>query len=296
MEHPHPTLFEAQRWICLQHHGYCFISTPARGATGIPTTPQRKGGLSASCPPLELLTPPKRLGGRVLPSSLPSLSLPPISATPRPPLSPLLPLAPRARAPALLPGLVSARGAPRAGCQVTCVSDNLSQSGPGGPPRSPLVGPGLARLGAGPGTDQLFPELHNNKRTRTGRRPPGQPPQRRSRPAAATSAPARPPARRPPASRKCRRRRGARSLPSPPPPPCRDARRPRGPAGDGKPAPLPRDPPRPLRTSRIPEPARTCGESTSRPPVPVSVVAGTWGVPGLRWPLNTSSQTVATAR
>lgn len=108
--------------------------------------------------------------------------------------------------------------------------------------------------------------------------------------------PARPPsARRPPASRKCRRRRGARSLPSPPPPPCRDARRPRGPAGDGKPAPLPRDPPRPLLTSRIPEPARTCRESTSRPPVPVSVVAGTWGVPGLRWPLNTSSQTVATA-
>lgn len=118
-------------------------------------------------------------GGRALLLLVP---LAPTSASARPLFSTLLPLATSVlRLPLLLPGLVSARGAPPTQCQVTCVSDNLSQGGPGGPRAADWSAGGWRGSGRGREADQLFPELHNNKRTRTGRLPPGQPPQRRSR-------------------------------------------------------------------------------------------------------------------
>lgn len=97
-------------------------------------------------------------------------------------------------APALLPGLVSAPGGPPAPRQVTCVGDNLSQGGPGGPRAADWSARGWRGSGRGWEADQLFPELHNNKRTRTGRRTPGQRPQRRS-PARRSYLSARPPRR-----------------------------------------------------------------------------------------------------
>jgi hypothetical protein len=163
---------------CLQHRDYWFLSTLTRGATTIPNQPLSKRGLSALYPHSGLLTQPKRLRGSGSSPLGPAGShhgqsraavLPPPPAHPE--CSP---------APALLPGLVSAPGAPPAQCQVTCVSDNLSQGGPGGPRAADWSACGWRGSGRGWEADQLFPELHNNKRTRTGRRRPGQRPQRRS--------------------------------------------------------------------------------------------------------------------
>lgn len=165
---------------CLQHHDYWLIISTllARGTTGILNHRLGNRALSALYPHSGLLIQPKRFpgsgsslgpaGSHLGQSGAPVLSPPPA----RPECSP---------APALLPRLVSARGAPPAQCQVTCVSDNLSQGGPGGPRTADWSAWDWRGSGRSREADQLFPELHNNKRTRTGRRPPGQRPQRRSR-------------------------------------------------------------------------------------------------------------------
>lgn len=145
------------------------------------------------CPPSGLLTHPQWLWAPaflnfLLPSLAPAggshLSQSPAVLFP-PPARPE-----SARAPALLPGLVSAPGAPRAGCQVTCVSDNLLQGGPPESPRSRLVGLGLARLGAGPGSRSAVPRAAQQQkdpdglaaaRKATGAQEPG-PPQLPQRP------------------------------------------------------------------------------------------------------------------
>lgn len=179
----------------------------------------------------------------------------------------------------MLPGLVSARGAPPTQCQVTCVSDNLSQGGPGGPRAADWSARGWRGSGRGREADQLFPELHNNKRTRTGRRPPGHRRSEGARPAAATSAPA-----APLGSRKCGDTGGRAAVGWPlsdfptRPSPYRDVH---GDTGllrvtetcsvTPRPAPTPPD------LARIAEPAPV-GRALPVVSVLISSITGTWGV------------------
>lgn len=113
---------------------------------------------------------------------LPSLPLEgPISVSPRP-FSSLLPLAQRALGlPLCCPGLFLPRARRGLGARSRALVTTSCRAAPRSPRAADWSAWGWRGSGRGREADQLFPELHNNKRTRTGWRPLGKRPELRSR-------------------------------------------------------------------------------------------------------------------